>query len=378
MKKRILLVVTKSNYGGAQRYVFDLATHLPIEQFEVAVAFGPGPDGKPGRLSKMLDGKGIRTILVPELGRDVDLTGDWRAFRALSALFESERPDIVHLNSSKAGGLGALAARLKKVPRIVFTSHGLAFDEDRLFIPKVLISLATWATMLLAHVTIAISNSTFERARRMPFLWKKVVLVHNGIETPAFLSPSDARKELSALDPDMPDSLWIGSVGELHPNKNYASMIDAMAYMAPETHLVLLGDGEMREALAARAREKSVSERVHLLGYVPDAAKYLRAFDAFVLPSTKEGLPYVLLEAGYAYVPVVATDIPGMRDVILDNFTGLLVPPDDPHALATALGHVLRDATLSRSLSDELLKRIQKTFPLDRMIEKTVASYTAH
>ncbi|OGG59596.1 hypothetical protein A2765_03255 [Candidatus Kaiserbacteria bacterium RIFCSPHIGHO2_01_FULL_56_24] len=378
MKKKILMVVTKSNYGGAQRYIFDLATNFPAGQFDVAVAFGPGPDGKPGRLAKMLGEKGVRTILISELGRDVDLAGDWRAFRALTALFGSERPDIVHLNSSKAGGLGALAARLKKVPRIVFTSHGLAFDEDRPFISKVLISLATWATMLLAHVTIAISNSTFERARRMPFLWKKVVLVHNGIETPSFLSPSDARKELRTLDPEMPDTFWIGSVGELHQNKNYASMIDAMTHIDSETHLVIIGDGEMREVLAARAREKGVSERVHLLGYVPDAAKYLRAFDAFVLPSTKEGLPYVLLEAGYAYVPVVATDIPGMRDVILDNFTGLLVPPDDPHALATALGHVLRDATLSRSLSDELLKRIQKTFPLDRMLEKTVASYTAH
>lgn len=375
MTKKILIVVTKSNFGGAQRYVFDLAINLPTDRFDVVVAFGPGPDGTAGGLSKVLGTKGIRTILVPELGRDVDLKGDWRAFKALSSLFHQEKPDIVHLNSSKAGGLGTLTARLQKIPRIIFTSHGLAFDENRPFVARTLIRLATWATMMLAHVTIAISNSTFERARRMPFLWKKVVLVHNGIETPAFLSPSDARKELFTLDPEMPDTLWIGSIGELHPNKNYGTMIDAMADISPETHLVVIGDGEMREALIARAKEKNVADRVHLLGYVPDAAKYLRAFDAFVLPSIKEGLPYVLLEAGYAYVPVVASDIPGVRDVILDNFTGLLVPPSDPHALATALEKILRDATLSRSLSDELLKRIQKTFPLDKMVEKTVALY---
>jgi glycosyltransferase involved in cell wall biosynthesis len=378
MKKRILLVVTKSNFGGAQRYVFDLATHLPTDQFEVAVAFGPGPDGTPGRLARMLSEKGVRTVLVPELGRDVNFAGDWRAFRALITLLKKERPDVVHLNSSKAGGLGALAARWAKIPRIIFTSHGLAFDENRPFVQRILIRLATWATMMLAHTTIAISNNTFERARHLPFLWKRVALVHNGIETPTFFSPADARKELRSLDPETPDTLWIGSIGELHPNKNYGAMIDAMAHIDAATHLVLIGEGELRESLLARAKEKGVSGRVHLLGYVPEAAKYLRAFDAFVLPSIKEGLPYVLLEAGYAYVPVVASDIPGVRDVILDNFTGLLVPPMDSVALAASLGRVLGDATLARSLSDELLKRIQKSFPLETMVEKTASLYAAH
>jgi len=397
MKKKVLFVITKSNWGGAQRYVFDLATSLSPADFDVIVAFGPAPapvrdatkatsspykqvsngaGGHPGQLSKMLLEKSIRTILIPELGRDIRLADDWRAFRALVGLFKAERPDIVHLNSSKAGGLGALAARLARIPRSIFTSHGLAFDEKRPALQKILITLATWATILLAHATILISNDTFERARKMPFLRRKVHLVWNGIVSPLFLSKHDARKELRGLDPQMPEGTrWIGSVGELHPNKDYACAIDCAALLPEDTHLVIIGDGEEREALLARAKEKGVGRRMHLLGFIPDAAKYLRAFDVFVLPSQKEGLPYVLLEAGLAYIPVVASDTAGVKDIILDGFTGLLVPPHDTHALASALERAFGDATLARSLKDELLKRVQQTFSFEKMMEKTIALY---
>jgi len=379
MKKKVLLVVTKSNFGGAQRYVYDLATNLPTDEFDIAVAFGPGLDGRPGRLAKMLSEKGVRTILVLELGRDINPIGDLRALRALITLFKKEQPHVVHLNSSKAGGLGAFAARLAGVPRIIFTSHGLAFDEKRGALQRLLIWLATWTTILLTHTTIAVSVETFERIRHMPFLRKKVRLVHNGIITPTFISKQDARTEIMTLDPNLPhEGHWIGSIGELHRNKDYATAIDALTYMESDAHLVVIGEGEARESLLARAVENNVQDRVHLVGFVSDAAKYLRAFDTFILPSQKEGLPYVLLEAGYGYLPVVATDIPGVRDVILPDFTGLIVPPGDAQALSNAIERTLTDARLSRSLADELLKRIQKSFALDTMIEKTSLLYSDH
>lgn len=376
MKKRVLIVVTKSNFGGAQRYCFDLATNLPPDDFEVTVAFGPGPDGKPGALASMLAEKRIRTILVPELTRDVSLRGDFQAARALRALFIRERPDVVHLSSSKAGGLGALAARLARVPRILFTAHGLAYDERRSRVSRTLIWGATWATMLLAHRTIAISHDTFERARRLPFLRTRIVLIRNGILSPSFLSKEEARDEIRTLDPEIPARAhWIGAVGELHPNKNHTAAIDALTYMESDAHFVILGSGELLASLRAYAETKHVEKRVHLLGFVPDAARYMRAFDCMILPSHKEGLPYVLLEAGYAYLPVIASDIAGVRDIILNDFTGILVPPDDHAALAYAIERVLGDARLSRSFADELLKRVQKSFSLDTMLEKTTRLY---
>ena len=375
MATKLLLVVTKSNFGGAQRYVFDLATNLPRDRFEITVAFGPAADGKPGRLAKLLDEKGVRTLLIPELGRDIDLWGDLSALRALYRLCKSEQPDIVHLNSSKAGGLGALAGRLAGV-KTVFTSHGLAFDEKRGRLAAFAIRCATWATMLLARRTIAVATDTFERAKHLPFLHDRITLIHNGILTPNFLSPADARREMRTLDPDIPeDTLWIGSIGELHPNKDYATAIEMMSYLESDAHLVVLGEGELRDQLRAHAEASGVISRVHFLGFIPEAARYLRAFDAFLLTSRKEGLPYVLLEAGYGYLPVVASDIAGVRDIILHNFTGILVRSGDAHRFSEAIEKVLGDATLARSLSDELLKRVQKSFSLETMIEKTARAY---
>lgn len=376
MKTKILLVVTKSNFGGAQRYVFDVATNLPQDQFEVTIAFGPGPDRQPGRLARLLAESGVRTILVPALARDMHLTDDWRAYRALVSLLRTEQPDVLHLNSSKAGGLGALAGRVAGVKRIVFTSHGLPFDEDRGTLATLAVRIATWATMLLAHRTIAVANDTFERAKRMPFLRKRIILIHNGILTPNFLSQTEARCEMRTLDPTIPeDSLWIGSIGELHANKDYATAIEMVAFLESDAHLVIVGDGELKEKLVAKAERCEVSARVHFLGYIPEAARYLRAFDAFLLTSQKEGLPYVLLEAGYSYLPVVASDTAGVRDIILHNFTGLLAKPRDARAFAERIENVLNDATLARSLADELLKRIQKSFSLEQMIEKTILLY---
>lgn len=376
MQTKVLLLVTKSNYGGAQRYVYDLATNLPNDRFDVIVAFGPASDGKPGRLSRLLAEKGVRTILVPELARDVHLTGDVRACAALIRLFRTEKPDVVHLNSSKAGGLGSLAGRIAGVRHIIFTSHGLAFDEKRSPIITIAIKIATWASMLLAHRTIAISNDTLERAKRFPFVRRKISLVHNGILTPSFLSPDDARRDIRTLDPSIPsDAKWIGAIGELHPNKDYPTAIEMMGFLESDAHLVIMSDGEERTKLVALAEEKGVATRIHFLGYVPDAARYLRAFDAFLLTSQKEGLPYVLMEAGYAYIPVVASDTAGVRDIILHNFNGLLVRPHDARAFSEAIEKVMGDTTLARSLSDELLKRVQKVFSLDQMIEKTAKLY---
>ncbi|OHB19891.1 MAG: hypothetical protein A2854_00360 [Parcubacteria group bacterium RIFCSPHIGHO2_01_FULL_56_18] len=377
MRTKVLLVVTKSNFGGAQRYVFDVATNLPQDRFDVTVAFGPGPDGRPGRLAKLLEENGVRTILVPELARDVRLTDDYKAFRALVRLFRAEAPDVIHLNSSKAGGLGALAGRVTGVKRIVFTSHGLPFDEERGSFARMTIRVATWATLLFVHRTIAVANDTFERAKRMPFVRTRVCLIHNGILTPNFLSQSEARREMRTLDPSIPEgSSWIGSIGELHANKDYATAIEMISFLESDAHLVIVGDGELKEKLLAKAEEAGVSARVHFLGYIPEAARYLRAFDVFLLTSRKEGLPYVLLEAGYGYLPVVASDTAGVRDVILHNFTGLLAKPGDARAFSENIEKALNDATLSRSLSDELLERIQKSFSLEQMIEKTILSYS--
>lgn len=370
-RKKVLFVITKSNFGGAQRYVYDLATRLPREKFHIAVACGPAADGTTGRLSHLLNEQEIPTIEVPALRRDMGLVQDMRAFFALAGLFRAEQPDVVHLNSSKAGGLGALAARLAGIKRVVFTVHGLPSDEDRSRFARAAIALATWATIMLSHHTIAISSDAFTRLRSLPFCYRKITLIHNGIEPLAFESPADALKSLRSIDPSIPDS-FVGTIAELHPNKDLATAIDAV--IRADMHLVVIGDGESRAELEAYALEKGAADRIHFLGFVPDAAKYLRAFSIFLLTSKKEGLPYVLLEAAAAHVPILAVDIPGVHDIVLPDFTGLLAPRD-PKAIAHMLRRLADDNALARSLADEMTTRLLKTFAFPAMLEKTAALY---
>lgn len=379
-RRKVLLVITKSNLGGAQRYVLDLAKGLSTDRYEVVVAFGPAQGSRaPGALAELLRAAGIRTAFVPDLGRDVRVWSDLRAFRDLYALLRAERPDVVHLNSSKAGGIGSLVARLAGVPRIVFTSHGLAYDEPRNIFARGAIFVATWVTFVLSHVVICISNDSAARAARLPLCRSKVRRIYNGIRATELLDRTEARARILSLDPGAASGgAWIGTISELVPNKGTSYALKAcedLKRRGIDFTFFVIGDGDLRDALASAAAKRGLSQHVRFLGYVPNASQYLRAFDVFVLTSMKEGLPYVLLEAAEAGLPVVGTDIPGINDIIEDGVSGALCPVDDPEMCAHALSELLEDPALRERFGAKLKERAAATFSIDTMLSSTLEAY---
>ncbi len=381
---RILYVITKSNYGGAQRYLYDLATGAMHEGFEVMVTFGgTGAKGaSTGVLAERLERAGVRTLPLRHFMRDMSLGEDIRAFFELFRLIRKERPDVVHVMSSKAGGLGAFAARLARIPTIIFTSHGLAYDETwRPRWQRWLILFFTWFTMLCSTSTIQISWDTYRRARKLPGLRRKVVMIHNGIETPKYVNRDTARTVLRGADTaDLSDGeVWIGTLAELHPNKNLDVLVSALAALHAQdihAHLWILGEGEDRGRLERLAREKNIFEYVHLPGYVQNAQRFLQAFDVFTLPSRKEGLPYVLIEAGYAALPVVVSDIPGITDIVKHEISGLVVPAADD-SFALALASLVHDADHAAVYGSNLRAYVQSHFTARRMVEETCRLYAS-
>ena len=374
--KKILFVITKSNWGGAQRYVFDLARSLPKQEWNVGVVLGgtglPGTGG--GRLEQELRHKDIRTLFVPSFMRDFSLGAEWRTFKHLYNLFATEQPDIVHLNSSKAGGLGAVAARFAGAPMIVFTVHGAPWQEDRGVLARGVIALASWITFLFCHRVIVISQDAFERIRSLPFCGKKTRLVHNGIEPLEFL-PKEAAREALGIDTSQP---VLGAVGELVWNKGYHVLLRAVGVLKRRginVYVCIVGDGEERKFIETLVQEEDIEDRVHLAGFVQDAYKILKAFDIFVLPSVKEGLPYVLIEAGQAELPIVATRVGGVPDLITDNVSGLLCPPKNHSKLADRLAELLGRDDLQKKFAGALHERALKEFSLQKMIEQTTAVY---
>jgi glycosyltransferase involved in cell wall biosynthesis len=204
----------------------------------------------------------------------------------------------------------------------------------------------------------------------MPGLTRKVSLVKNGLGPIHLLDRTTARNKLIKLPPK---TMWIGGIGELHPNKNWSTAILAMKQLPTEAHLLIIGEGEERTHLTELINQESLSDRVHLLGYL-DGATYLNAFDIFILPSLKEGLPYALIEAGQAGLPVVASDLPGNHDIITTGETGFLIEPT-PQLISTTLTMLLRDEGMRGQLGRTLQQVVQQEFSIARMLQETLQVY---
>lgn len=370
--KRILYGITKSNFGGAQRYVLALASAAQKQGHRVAVLCG-----QEGSLTHRLRSEGVEVISLPYLGRDISPLHDIRSFLEIMHTLHEWRPDILHINSSKMGALGSLAARTMRVPTIVFTAHGWAFNEDRPLWQKPFIKLLHWLTILLSHKTICVSAKSLQDVRHWPFISKKLTVVRNGLSPFPLLEVSAARKYLS-LPPDT--SLVVGALSELHHSKGLDILLEAWAhFLQGESHenalLVIVGSGEARPYLEKLARELGVGERVVFAGFIEDARAYLKALDIFVIPSRTEGLPFSLLEAGYASLPVIATSVGGMPEVIGDDENGLLVPPGDVSSLSAALERLASDSRLRQVLGSKLHASVNTLFSEKRMLEETLSLY---
>ena len=298
-KIKVLYLVTKSNWGGAQRYVYDLATHLGsgTPSAEAVVACG----GE-GLLVRKLGEKKIRVIPLPDAQRDIAIFKEIKLLIQLFKIVKSEKPDVLHVNSSKLAGLGAFIGFVTRT-RTIFTVHGWPFNEDRPWWQRLLIYKFSWLTSFFSDITITITQSDFAQGKRMPFVGHKMRMIHNAIEQIDFYSRDEARKKLGLDESDF----VVGSIGELHKNKGFIYLAKAAEHL-PNAKFVIMGEGEERNSL-----DKT---KLRLLGQVPDASRYLKAFDIFVLPSLKEGLPYVLLEASQARLPVVASNVGGIIDIV--------------------------------------------------------------
>ena len=381
-RQKILFVITKSNWGGAQRYVFDMATALPREQFDVCVALGGtgGKDAQGGVLEVLLKSRGIRTIFISSFMRDISFLREWYAFGELIRIFQQERPDVVHLNSSKAGGIGALAARMAGVRKIVFTSHGLAYDEDRGPFARATIWIATWITFLLCHRVIVLSQDNFKRAKKLPLCARKIYLIRNGASPLEFQDKAVLRDDWVrrfSLTADA-DTVWIGTIAELTKNKGLPYLLTSLAELKRRGEnfvYILIGEGEARHSLEEMARALDLSSHVAFLGFRPKAAQMLSAFDIFTLPSLKEGLPYVLLEAGQAGLAVVASRTGGIPDIIEDGETGLLSNPKDSADIAEKIGTLVADDALRARLGANLQQKIAQEFSIERMVHATMEIY---
>ncbi|MEK9171842.1 MAG: glycosyltransferase [Patescibacteria group bacterium] len=356
---KILYGVTKSNFGGAQRYVFDLAMAMKKHDHEVAVLCG----GQ-GVLVEKLPKEKIKVISLNELQRDISIVKEVSAFFRILKVLKEEKPDVFHINSSKMGGLGGLAGRLVGIRKIIFTSHGWAFNEPRPGWQKILIKFFTWLTILCAHKTICVSGKTKRDIERWPFIKDKLVVIYNGISRFNLAQREDR-------------SFTVGTIAELHRIKGLDVLLMAWSKFIKnhQAKLVIIGEGEERKNLENMANNLGISDFVTFKGSVDNARSLLSNFDIFCLPSRSEALPYTLLEAGLAVLPVIATTVGGIPEIIESGINGVLVPSEDAEALFSTLILLAEDENLRKRLGTALKHSVEENFSFENMVSKTLALY---
>ena len=359
---KILYVITKSNWGGAQRYVYDLATSFGAKGIDTVVAFGAA-----GALKEKLDGAGIRTISLPSLGRDISVSKEFHVIKEIYHLLKEQKPNILHLNSSKAAGVGAFLGRILGVPLIVSTIHGAPFREDRKFFIKGLIYFFTWVTCLLSHKVITVSKQDEADIGAMFFIKKKVTTVYLGIT----YEPPQQRVVPKGKE------VRIVTVGEFSKNKGHMYGLQAIELLKEKGVLfsyTIIGEGEDRRKIEEYIAMKQLGDVVTLPGY-QDARSVLHNYDLYLLPSIKEGLPYILLEAGKASLPVVATITGGVPEIIRHEETGLLARPKDIDGLSEALKRIIDNRKYAKELGQKLHSHIVQNFSYSKMLVETAKVY---
>ena len=370
-KKKILYVITKSNWGGAQRQVFDLATNLPEDKFETAVALGGG-----GLLKEKLDGAGIRTIAVETLGRDIKIFNDLISFFKIFQIIKKEKPDILHLHSSKVGFLGALIGRLLGIKKIIYTVHGWMFLEKQPQWWTITMRFFSWLTILLTHKTIAVSENDKNASADFIGVKNKITVIPNGINTINFLEKSEARKKILPNQKTLDGEFWFGTIAELHKNKGLNFAIEALDKNLPAV-LVIVGEGEERKNLERLILERELQEKVFLVGQIDNTATLLKAFDVFLLPSTKEGMPYSILEAGAAGRPVIASNVGGLPEIITDMESGILVRAGRPAEIRKAMEFLINNPERRAAFGAALQSVVAEKFGLSKMLGQIETLYNS-
>lgn len=364
----VVRMITRLNIGGPARQALSLTSRLRDEYRTMLVAGIPSPSE--GELTQ----PDVEVVRLP-LVRPLEPRSDVRALVRAAQLLHRERPRILHTHMAKAGSLGRVAARtMRHPPRTVHTFHGHVLEGY--FRPAVERAFVT-VERGLAHVTdalIAISpeirDGLLDLGIGRPEQYRVIPLGFDLSEHNQVHGPSGALRARLQLAASVP---LVGIVGRLVPIKDHALVLRAMVRL-PDAHLAVLGDGELRGELEAQVEQLGLSPRVHFVGWWTDIPAAMADLDVVVLSSRNEGTPGVLIEAGACARPVVSTDVGGVRSVVDDEVTGLLVPRDDAEAMAAALERVLADRELASRLGHAGREHVAH-FSLDRLVTDIKALY---
>lgn len=382
--KKVIFLVTQSEFGGAQRYILELVSCLNKEKYDVLVAAGQG-DGELFRKSENLS---IRTFQLKHLKRNPNLLEAISSISEMLGLLKKERPDILFMCSTTAGLLGSISSCLYKILntkykiRIIYRIGGWAFNDPRNWFLNKLILWAEKLTSPLKNKIIVNSESDYQAAIKFKVCSpNKIIKIHNGIDAEKlkFLSKQEAKAFLSNKIPqhEIQNTKYIiGTVANFYRTKGINYLIEAINLLEAknkplDVKCIVIGDGKQRPELEKLIEKYGLKNKVFLAGRIPDAYKYLKAFDVFILPSLKEGFPWIILEAMAAEVPIIATKVGALPEIIENNKHGVLIERKNSQILAEKILWLLNHVQESKNMGFQAGQKIKREFSLKKMVTET-------
>jgi glycosyltransferase involved in cell wall biosynthesis len=375
---RVLHVITRLIRGGA-----DENTILTVERMDPVRWDSHILAGRGSEIDSFSEDLRSRTRVMHDLVRDPDPLRDVLALAKLLRILRTERWDLVHTHTAKAGFLGRIAARAAGIPHVVHTLHGVTFHEH---LPKpiryfyiALERLAARGCDALITVGEDVKSKYLAEGIGRP---EQYVTIESGMDVEPFdtalleraSTRGAVRAELGLCDED----IVVGMVSRLEPRKGWTFLLEAVARLAPSfpsLHLVSVGEGAQQAELEAAARRFGIASRVHFAGYRPDIARVIAAFDIAVLTSLWEGLPRVLVQYSLSEKPIVTFEVEGAREVVADGVTGWIVAPRDVDALVDRLQRLASDPALRGEFGRAGRERVLGRWDAERMIRRITEVY---
>jgi glycosyltransferase involved in cell wall biosynthesis len=381
VKKRILFIITQSEFGGAQRFIFSLVGRLQqSNQYQLLVA--TGSDGG-GEFLSALNAIGVETRQINSLKRDISPYKDLAAIFEIRRLIKQFGPNTLFLNSSKAGFVGSLASvfpmRIRPL-KVIYRIGGWTFNDPwpnwkkKLWVILEKVS-AHWKDFVIVNC-----QSDFNQAKKLKIKPRQeLVLVHNGLDV--YKINLLQREEAKVKIFERISKQWgkvfqveniVGTIANFYPVKALEYFIETAQYFKNDDNIifVIIGDGQERERLEAKIKNLGLDKKVFLLGQLANASQYLNAFDIFVLSSIKEGFSWSLLEAMSTKLPVITTDVGAAREMIENGKNGFVVPIKNPAEIARHIKEIFANDRLRQELGIQAHQTVLFKFNLDKMVSQ--------
>lgn len=368
MRKKVLFICEAMG-GGVRKHVLDILLKLDLSRYQAFFIYN---DQRNCQVFEdhmdILRDRGIQLYKVDELVRSMSVTNDWRALLRVIRLIRQIQPDIVHCHSSKAGGVGRMAAKWCGIRHILYTPHAYAFQDESLSRWKKQIYL-TMERMLGRITSLTINVSEGERHFAIDHRLATAsnsVLIYNGIE---FSKRREQRRD---------NKLVIGTSARFDDQKDpwtFYHIAKAIVTEYNHVEFVYVGDGIYKQDIEQAIARDGLADRIHLVGFQKNVMDWMESFDIYITTSLYEGLPYSLVEALSLGMPIVATDVTGNNEVVVEHYNGLLFEAKQVEQGVDKLKQLIDNPQRLQQYGERSRNLFNRHFTLDHMMRSLELAY---